>query len=127
MHPLKENLYVRQRPDEGHRRWFVNEYFDIILWYDSEGGSMQGFQVCYAKKTLEKAFTWTRHYTSSHFVAEGKSEEGHLNLATSILKGHAGPIPDEVMEHLRNESGDLGEETAKMLIEKITEYNQRCE
>ena len=44
--PLKENLEVRQRENEGWRRWFVNSYFELIVWYEIKGGQLTGFQLC---------------------------------------------------------------------------------
>ena len=33
---LVEYRNVRQIRGEGHRRWFSDEYFDLIVWYDGK-------------------------------------------------------------------------------------------
>jgi len=43
---LKEFKEVRQH-DEGFRRYFFDEWFDLYLWYDKENGDLRGFQLVY--------------------------------------------------------------------------------
>jgi len=31
---LVEHAHVRQIHGEGYRRWFADDYFDLIVWYD---------------------------------------------------------------------------------------------
>ena len=40
---LSEIRNPRQVPGEGFRRWFTDEYFDLIVWYD-EARRLIGFQ-----------------------------------------------------------------------------------
>lgn len=54
---------LREFPDlsqekAGHRRLFADEYFDLYLWYDREGGRLVGFQLCYDKTDDEHSLTW---------------------------------------------------------------------
>ena len=46
---LQEWKQARQRPEEGDRRWFRDERFDLIIWYES--GVIVGFQLCYDTDT----------------------------------------------------------------------------
>jgi hypothetical protein len=123
---LSEYKEVRQRDSEGYRRWFSDQYFDVIIWYDREGGSMTGFQVCYDKGGSERAFTrkLERKIVQSHrFVANGPVEIGTSKM-TSILKGDAKAIDETVVARLRSSAGDLDEETLAHLIERMEEYNR---
>ncbi len=61
---LRELRNVRQDPDERYRRWFEDEYFDLIVWY--EGGEIYGFQLCYDTQGRERALTWIRGQGFSH-------------------------------------------------------------
>ena len=45
---LTEFKGVRQREEEGIRRWFFDDYFDLIIWYDNNH-QIEGFQLCYDK------------------------------------------------------------------------------
>ena len=123
--PLVENKEVRQRPDEGFRRWFVNRHYDIIFWYDREGGSLIGFQFCYGKPYHEKAYTCGETFSSHRYVSSYLSDSGAGVLETAILKGTAGLIPDEEIERFREEQGDLDPDLAEIIIEKMEDFNRR--
>lgn len=125
MDPLRENTAVRQRPEEGFRRWFVNRYFDLILWYDAPGGQLQGFQLCYSRNNHEKAFTWTGEFASSRHVSDTYYEEGQRSMSTGILKGDAGEIPETVLERLREEAGPLTQDQVQFIADKVHAYNHQ--
>ncbi|QEN08583.1 hypothetical protein EXM22_11525 [Oceanispirochaeta crateris] len=55
---LVEIENVRQVPGEDHRRWFLDENTDLIVWYDSSGEKITGFQLCYDKKSVQRCLTW---------------------------------------------------------------------
>lgn len=112
---------VRQRPEEGFRRWFSNDYFDIVFWYEEEGGEMTGMQFCYGKPHSEKAFTWEKSSRSHHYVSEQRKGAA----ATGILRGDAGAIPQAVMKRFKEESKDIPEDLLAWIIQKILEYNQK--
>ena len=125
MAALGENKSVRQRPEEGFRRWFLNEYFDLIIWYEFEGGPLTGFQLCYSRHLNERAFTWQRNKRSSHFVSAGSDERGTPWIATAVLHGDAGPVPPEVLQRLREEQGELDAKLLERVIAAAEEYNRR--
>jgi hypothetical protein len=56
---LSEVRDVRQDPG-GVRRWWNDESFDLIVWYDTAGGAIRGYQLCYNRGADEHALTWTR-------------------------------------------------------------------
>jgi hypothetical protein len=58
---LREWQSVRQIPEEGFRRWFTDQNFDLIVWYPDESQSeISGFQLCYDKAGKERALTWKK-------------------------------------------------------------------
>lgn len=125
MSALSENRSVRQRPEEGFRRWFVNEFFDLIVWYESSEGELIGFQLCYNRHVDERAFTWQRGKQSSHFVSSGADERGVPWIATAVLHGDAGPVPEEVLERLAAEQGDLDPDLLQLVTERARDFNRR--
>jgi hypothetical protein len=106
---LSEYKEARQRFDEGFRRWYSDQYFDVIVWYDREGGSMTGFQVCYDKGESERAFTWKLEaglVRSHRYVMNGPVAVG-TNKMTSVLKGDAAAIEGPLFARLKASKGDL--------------------
>ncbi len=121
--PLVEHKGVRQRPDEGFRRWFVNDFFDVIVWYESAAGELVGFQLCYNRNKVERAFTWHRNKRSSHYVSSGDDGRGRPWKATAILYGDAGPVPEEVILRLQEERGELDDSLLDMITKSVRDYN----
>ena len=125
METLSEHRNVRQRTNEGYRRWFVSSFFDIIVWYDKPNGNLTGFQFCFQKNKSERAFTWTDEYQSSHIVSDGSIGFGTGHFGSAVLHGDGGLIPDTVMERFKKESGELDTDLKQVIIEKIKIYNSR--
>lgn len=124
MDPIVENKNVRQRPEEGYRRWFLNNYFDVIVWYESAKGELLGFQLCYNRAVDERAFTWQKNKRSNHFVSSGSDERGTPWIATAVLHGDAGEIPKEVLSRLQEEQGELDEDLLTLIIDQAETFNR---
>ncbi|MDD5209081.1 MAG: hypothetical protein PHV36_06825 [Elusimicrobiales bacterium] len=56
---LKEAKNVSQSAGEPRRRWFDDEYFDLIVWFEKDD-SIFGFQLCYDREYKPRALTWTK-------------------------------------------------------------------
>jgi len=71
---LVEVKGVRQIPDEGIRRWFMDKDMDLILWYDTESNHLIGFQISYDKRSVQRTVTWkssNEGRTSSSLTCDG--------------------------------------------------------
>ena len=122
---LEEKINVRQRETEGFRRWFVNKYFEIILWYEKKDGDLYGFQFCFSRNKNEKAYTWTKDYQSSHKISDSYIEPGYSNMSTAILHGDGGLIPEDIIIKYKEESKNIDEEINRLIVEKMIEYNKK--
>lgn len=68
---LKE-VKATERPEEPNRRWFVDEFFELIVWLD-EVSDVTSFQLCYDRGRRERALTWTKEKGLRHaFVDDGE-------------------------------------------------------
>ena len=80
---LRELADVRQIPGEPRRRWFADDYFDLIVWFNKKGESI-GFQLCYDLPGEERALTWHKNTGFSHRrVDDGERQRPYK--ATPIL------------------------------------------
>ena len=80
---LVEIKDVRQNPDDSFRRWFTDDFFDLIIWF--ENGEIIGFQLCYDKKyDNEKALTWRKKNNYTHSKIDN-GESPYANKMTPIL------------------------------------------
>ena len=62
---MLSEITTSQSPNEPHRRWFSDEDFDLVIWFD-DLGAIAAFQLCYDRSKVERALVWStggfRHY-----------------------------------------------------------------
>ena len=85
---LHEIKNVKQHVGEGTRRWFTDNFFDLILWY--EGPSLCGFQLCYDKNYQERSLTWRKGDSYAHNKVDsgevpGQSKSTPLLVADGLF------------------------------------------
>jgi hypothetical protein len=120
---LAELKDVAQIPGQAKRRWFTDEFFDLIVWYGKDD-TITGFQLCYDKEDDERAFTWRMSSSATHHrVDDGESKP--TRKATPIL------LPDGMFDHrtiadrFLIESTNLDTDIASFVYEKIIESANR--
>jgi hypothetical protein len=120
---LVEYRDVRQIRGEGHRRWFADEYFDLIVWYDGRGRSrISGFQLCYDRSAYERALTWRRDGGFSHErVDSGEDRTGSLK-STPILVADGVFDREGVASRFREASRGIEADIADLVLRKLAEY-----
>lgn len=70
---LVELKDIKQNKGEDFRRWFADDYFDLIVWYD-RNKEITGFQLCYNKEMNERSLTWEKNGGFSH----NKIDDGEI-------------------------------------------------
>jgi hypothetical protein len=115
---------VSQKEKNVFRRWFQDEYFDLIVWYNIENDVIDGFQLCYDKNRDEHAFTWHRAAGFGHHKIDD-SRAPFSHPATPILIND-GVFPfDEIIQKFNCSSGALDKKIKDMVIEKLTEFSKK--
>jgi len=99
---LAEIPNTRQIEGEGFRRWFADEYFDLIVWY-AEDGSLIGFQLCYDKLGRERALTWTREHGFRHNRIDSGEIPGRAKMTPVVIAD--GTFNRESVAELFREAG----------------------
>jgi hypothetical protein len=81
---LAEIADPRQIPGEGRRRWFRDDYFDLIVWLDDHE-EIFGFQLCYDKFHNERALTWRRDRGFRHERVDDGEITGHIKMTPILI------------------------------------------
>ena len=117
---LREWKGVRQRSGEGIRRWFRDDRFDLIVWYD--GDSVEGFQLCYDTDKNERAITW---YATGSYV-HAKVDDGERSFGT---KGAPILVSDGVFEanrvatDFREAASAISSDIAELVYDRLVNYS----
>jgi len=94
---MKEILGVADEP-RTRRRWFHDERFDLFVW-QTEGGELVSFQLCYGTGSDEQALVWNKE---SGFFRDGEraSPEGE-DKGTEAMLAHFGAAAINLPEDIR--------------------------
>lgn len=118
---MREVRKVRQVEGEPRRRWFTDEFFDLIVWF-SPSGEIVGFQLSYDKFRQERALTWRPGEGFGHDgVDDGEDRPGKLK-ATPILVADGAFDATGIAERFSRESGDLPVEVVAFILAKLRDY-----
>ncbi len=117
---LVEQKKVRQFEADKIRRWFSDDYFDLIIWHGAQG-EITGFQLCYDKSCSERAFTWTRDEGYSHHKIDDGEQITRLK-GSPILVSDGTFSVEAVSDKFREESRGIDPHIADFVYEKILGY-----
>ena len=116
---LKE-YFVSERAGEPKRRWFGDEFFELILWLDSDG-TIRGFQLVYNRLQAKRALTWKRDAGYSHDRVDDGESTPTADL-TPILIGNEEFHRDEVLPCLVDAATDLDPSIRDFVVAKVRSY-----
>jgi len=117
---LSEVPNVRQVAGEGSRRWFTDDYFDLIVWYGA-GARPTGFQLCYDKAMHERALTWTAERGFQHNRVDAGEVPGHPKMTPVIVADGAfegGPVA----ARFREASAGIDPRVATFVLERLSSF-----
>jgi hypothetical protein len=117
---LRELKHIAQIEGEPRRRWFVDEIFDLIVWYDDKG-SILSFQLCYDKEHNERALTWKQPGTYTHHrVDDGESKT--MRKATPVLVPDGKFDYEAVAGQFKKESKKIDKDISGLVLNKLLGY-----
>lgn len=110
---------IRQREEEGHRRWYVDEAMDLIVWF--EDSDVVGFQLCYDKGSDEKAVTWHRDGGVTHtHVDAGEDRPGSFK-SSPVLTSSLPLETERVCEAFRSRAEDIDPATRRLVLDTLSD------
>jgi len=113
-------------PDDHHnrsleRRWFLDEYFELILWLDQDKQVVE-FQLCYDRPDNEHVMLWSAERGFSHQQVDSGEQRPGKPKATPVF------IPDGVCdweglaERFQKASAEIDPDIAWFIYEKVLAY-----
>ena len=116
-----ENNHIKQIEGEDRRRWFSDEYFDLIVWEDTNGAIVK-FELCYDKEKDEHALTWDRPDNHLHLkVDDGEGRLGRHKMTPVLFAD--GSFDTRALGAKFNEAGrNIDRNVADFIYSKIISY-----
>ena len=120
---LKEYPNLRQH-EGGFRRLFHDDYFDLYVWYDREGGRISGFQLVYDKLDYQRSLTWMEDEGYLHNKVDEGERTGTSKM-TPILVPDGAFDSMTVTERFRRESESIDPAARDLVLGKLAAFDAR--
>lgn len=118
---LKE-IKVAQKEKNYYRRWFEDDFFELIVWYDTTH-SFHGFQLCYGRNSNERALTWKRDTGFLHEKIDDSRVFGLMPASPILVPNGIFPA-DFIITEFDKRSKEIDETVVHFVLEKLLEYKQ---
>ena len=110
---MKEINNVRQVRGEARRRWFADDYFDLIVWYENE--DISGFQLCYDRHDNPRVYTWSKSKGHNHAAIDDGDAIDHGYKKSPILIADGEFQAGEILEKFLKSGKDLPTEVVSLV------------
>ena len=112
---------VAQKENGIFRRWFQDDYFDLIVWYGMEDKELRGFQLCYDKNRSQHALTWHRDSGFAHNRID--DSRAPLRHPTTPILVQDGIFPaGSLIEKFELSSKNIDPQIRSVVLSKIIEF-----
>ena len=118
---MLREIDAAQKEDDIFRRWFGDDYFELIVWYNRNDYSIRGFQLCYDIARNERSLTWTAGRGFAHTgVDDGSRPMRHPSSPTLVEDGI---FPGQsVLDRFIRSCAGIDRVISRLVISKINEY-----
>ena len=119
---MLREITTSNRLDQGlSKRWFNDEFMDLIVWQD-ESGSFAKFQLCYDKIHNEHALTWVRAKGFVHNAIDDGEDYAGGHKSTPILVPDGQIDLDAVIAKFKQGATAIDEEVIDFVSEKLLSF-----
>jgi hypothetical protein len=118
---LKE--YPTAQLSEGpKKRWFVDDYFDVIFWLDRDS-VISGFQLCYDKQKNERALTWVQGKGFRHDFIDSGEALPTKNRSPILMEDGDFPAA-KVLDQFIVRSENIDQTLRSFVIDQLKKYQK---
>lgn len=113
---LKEIFLTQVRTNEGYKRWFQDDYFDLFVWQDFYNGEIISFQLCYDRAGRERVISWHHQRGFEHYRVDDGEQTPYKNMTPVFINESIFPY-HEVLQNFIDNSDHIGQ-SIKVFIER---------
>jgi hypothetical protein len=118
---LEEFQSVRQHPGDRRRRWFCDNYFDLVVWYEPTE-EIFGFQLSYDRLGKPRAFTWRRPYGMAHEAVDDGDDPLLKYKQTPILVPDGAPDMGPLIRRFTDAAAGLPDDIRELVLDKLSGF-----
>lgn len=118
---LKEAKHVMQITGEPRRRWFDDEDFDLIVWFEP-AEEIMGFQLCYDREKKPRALTWTKKHGYKHTgIDNGEHIWGAAKSSPVLIEDGLFDAPS-ISAKFERDAAEIPHGIAAFVLEKLKAF-----
>ena len=117
---LSEIRDVKQNEGEDRRRWFTDDYWDLYVWINDDGG-LSGFQLCYEKAYNEHALTWRQGAGFSHTRIDDGEQVASSHM-TPMLVRDGFFDKDSIARRFKADSSHIDQSIVAFVLKKLAQF-----
>jgi len=121
---LRESTRVGQKEDGVFRRWFQDDFFDLIVWYRNDDLSVKGFQLCYDDTEDRYAITWHKEYGFSHDMIDESRFKGSIP-GSPVLVADGEIDFKKIIVEFRKRSHTIDTTVVELVIKTLNTYSRQ--
>ena len=103
---LTEKEQARQKSGESNRRWFRDDFFDLIVWFDATGQVLL-FQLSYDPDGVDGLLEWRRASGLSHFTVDTEGRRPARHARTPFLVPTPAPDTKPLVDRFAAEAVEI--------------------
>lgn len=118
---LREENNLKQVPGEPARRWFSDEFFDLIVWLEPDN-TLWGFQLCYDRGHKPRALTWTKKHGYKHAGIDDGEGGGGMSKGSPVLTADGLFDAGAIGKKLAAAAGELPADLSAFVVKKVQDF-----
>ena len=107
-----------------NRRWFSDDDFDLIVWFD-DATTIVAIQLCYDKSRTERAVTWSLQRGHEHFRVDA-GEDSPLRNETPLFVADSPFRKDRIVEMFVRAGEALDPAIRSFVVARLLEFPTVC-
>lgn len=118
---LREITSIAQLIHEPKRRWFEDDYFDLIVWHDPQD-KIISFELYYDKRGHQRAVRWEQPNRYAHYRIDDGEKRSGKSKASPVLVVESEFDCSKVAFLFESESKRIDGGIARFVYETILTY-----
>jgi len=115
---IREILHIRQIEGEPKRRWFMDDFFELLIW-SGDDRDIVAFELYYNRFLGQHALSWRKGSGYTHYeVDDGEGRPGKMK-ASPILLPDGKFDHERIAERFKQESAVIEAYVSRFVYEKI--------